>query len=287
MPGVLEMTTGASGYPRVLDHVLRHGRPREVRGLATREAGFLTVRIHDVTESLPLGVGRGVSRTVAAAEALQLIGAFSAPELLPPAFDRFREDDGRFWGAYGERVGRQVPATLAKLVADPGTRQAVITLWDPRLDNQPGKRDYPCTVMLLFEREDDALRLTTVMRSQDVWLGAPYDWFQFTQLLQTAAGSLGLAVGDYTHVTLSTHIYEENVESARDIVAAWDRGDLADRAREWQPRGLGIPGEEFALVAQRAAVLRAYTTSNRTFPLPVDVTPSEKWYATYLGHYAH
>lgn len=286
--GTLEMITGASGYARVLDHVLRHGRPREVRGLATREAGFLAVRIHDVTASLPLGIGRGVSRAVAAVEALQLIGAFSSPELLPPAFDRFKEDDGRFWGAYGERVGDQVAAALAKLVADPGTRQAVITLWDPRLDNQPGKRDYPCTVMLTFElNEYGVLRLTTVMRSQDVWLGAPYDWFQFTQLQQTAASALGLRVGDYTHVTLSTHLYEENVQSAQEIVDKWDRGLLDGGDREWQPRGLGVPGEEFVMVSQRAAVLRAHVASDRVFPLPVDATPSEKWYAEHLRRYEH
>lgn len=287
MPGVLEMTTGASGYPRVLDHVLRHGRPREVRGLATREAGFLTVRIHDVTESLPLGIGRGVSRAVAAAEALQLIGAFSGPELLPPAFDRFKEDDGRFWGAYGERVGDQVTAALGKLRDDPGTRQAVITLWNPGLDNQPGRRDYPCTVMLTFEAEDDALHLTTVMRSQDVWLGTPYDWFQFTQLQQTAANALGLRPGHYTHVTLSSHLYEENVQSAQEIVDSWDHGELAGREREWQPRGLGVPGEDFIMVPQRAAVLRAHVASNRVFPLPADATPSEKWYAEHLRRYEH
>lgn len=278
MAEYLEVMNGVTGYPRLLAHVLERGRPRVSRGLKTLDAGVLTLRIHYATESLPLGVGRNVSRAIAAAEALQLVGGFSAPELLPASFDRFQEDDGTFWGAYGVRSAGQVAAALAKVRADPGTRQAVITLWDPDRDNVAGKRDYPCTLTLVFNRDGRFLNITSVMRSQDVWLGTPYDLFQFGQLLQTAATSLELEVGQHVHITLSTHLYDRNITDALRLVDDWNPQAPADR--EWQPRGIGVPGQPWDVIAQRASMLRAHVVDG--FPLPDDVTESELWYVKHL-----
>lgn len=278
MAEYLEVMNGVTGYPRLLAHVLERGRPREVRGFKTLDAGVTVTVIHTVNESLPLGVGRNVSRAIAAAEALQLVGGFSAPELLPASFDRFREDDGTFWGAYGVRSAGQVAAALAKIRADPGTRQAVITLWDPDRDNVPGRRDYPCTVALSLERDGDSLNLVSIMRSQDVWLGTPYDLFQFQQLLHTAATSLELRPGWHTHMTLSTHLYDRNVADALRLVDDWKPQAPADR--EWQPRGIGVPGQPWDVIAQRASMLRAHVVDG--FPLPDDVTESELWYVKHL-----
>lgn len=280
MSHLIEVNTGVTGYRSLLEHVLIHGRPRVSRGLETLDAGWTTVRVHRGDAYLPLGVGRGVSRAIAAAEALQLVGAFSAPELLPPSFDRFKEEDGRFWGAYGDRVRSQVSWQLAKIQDDPGTRQAVVNLWQSPTDNVPGKRDYPCTLVLVFELRDEHLNLYVTMRSQDVWLGTPYDWFQFGQLLHSAANSLGVSVGDYYHTTVSTHLYTRNVEDAKRCVnAVTDQGV----AREWQPRGLGLLGQDFPLIMQRAAMLHAHVTHK--FPLPSDITRSEEWYRENLRQF--
>lgn len=275
---VIEISRGVPGYPALLSHVLRHGLPREPRGVPTLDAGPTTVVMHDVSQSLPLGTGRNLSRSVAAAEALQLIGGFSAPELLPPAFDPYREPDGTFWGAYGNRIGDQVLDQVEKLRRDPETRQSVLTLWSPTLDNQPGKRDYPCTVALMYWLDDDALCAMTVMRSQDVWLGTPYDWFQFTQLQQTLARQLDVPPGVYRHVTTSTHLYLRDVDAARKLVSEWYApGGPADEERAVQPSGLGRPGDSFAEVQRRADRIRRYGWG--TWGLPPDITDSERWYA--------
>lgn len=267
----IEIENGVVGYADVVNYVIKHGERRAPRGLPTLDAGELTVIMYDVSRSLPLGVCRDVNRRVAAAEAVQLIGGFSDPRLLitaSPNFQRFLEPDTqRFYGAYGDRVRLQVPAALHKLRADPATRQAVITLWDPWLDNLPGHRDYPCTVALHFELKNDQLHLRTTMRSQDVWLGSPYDWFQFTQLQQTAARALGVSPGPYRHTTWSTHIYEADVERVE-----WLRPAVGPP--EWQPRGLGSVEDNFHSIMMRA----------RTLPysdIPT-MTMSECWYRDQL-----
>lgn len=279
---VLDVMNGVAGYPALLAYVLRNGVRRHPRGLETLDAGPTTVTMHDVSHALPLGTGRNLSREVAAAEALQLIGGFSAPELLPPAFDAYREPDGSFWGAYGDRIGDQAEQQLEKLRHDPDSRQSVITLWNPTSDNQPNKRDYPCTVALTLWLDDGRLCLLTTMRSQDVWLGAPYDWWQFTQLQQTLARLLGVSTGAYRHTSASTHLYTRDVEAARALVDRWYAvPSLADQPRVTQPAGLGVDATTtFAELRRRCQNLREYAQGWQT--LPDDTTESEMWYADNL-----
>jgi thymidylate synthase len=268
---IIEIAGGVSGYRSVVDYVLRNGVKRCPRGRCTLDAGWVTVLMHDTRRALPLGVGRGVSRHVAAVEAAQLVGAFSDPALTIAAsenFAQFREDTGQFHGAYGRRIGDQVHDVVKKLTADPHSRQAVVTLWDPLYDNEYGKRDYPCTVTLIFALAEDAqLELSVTMRSQDVWLGAPYDWFQFTQLQRTVATVLGAEVGVYRHTSVSTHLYERDVESARELVES----SAVPEIHEVQPKGFARRGDTWYTALGRARTL-PYTD-------PDDVmTVSDAWY---------
>src|SRR5690606_21896038 len=111
--------------------------------------------------------GRNLNQAISAAEAVQLIGGFSAPGILLRISNRFRQfmnGDG-FHGAYGSRIRMQIPSIVTKLQRDVNTRQAVATLWDPQLDNLSGMSDYPCTVALQFEIRDGRLCMNTIMRS--------------------------------------------------------------------------------------------------------------------------
>ena len=52
------------------------------------------------------------------------------------------------------------------------------------------------------------------MRSNDLWLGFPYDVFQFTCLQVRMAMELGLDIGTYTHIAGSLHLYARDFEKA-------------------------------------------------------------------------
>lgn len=220
-------------------------------------------------------MGRLLNRNVAAAEAIQLIGGFSDPGMLKrvaPGFERYAEPDGSFHGAYGARIKYQVMNAITKLQRDPSTRQAVITLWDPWLDNLTDKRDYPCTVMIQFEADsssdESTLHMNVVMRSNDVWLGLPYDMFQFTQLQLSVANSLRWNPGRYRHTALSMHIYERDVEAAEKIV----HNEPTDFTV--QPSGIGHVGDSFQTIMKRARILTHTLTDN--------ATKSEVWYLDRL-----
>lgn len=238
MADLYTLSHGQRDYRAIVEAVRHDGEHRSPRGQLTHDLGNVTLFFEDADRNmLPTRVGRRLNRGIAAVEALQLIGGVSTPDLLvrvAPQFRQFAEPSGQFWGAYGQRIGGQLEQVVRKLQADLDTRQAVLTLWDPRYDNTPGKRDYPCTVTLgfsVYRRRN--LDLNVTMRSNDVWLGLPYDLFQFNQLQHTVATLLSLEVGEYNHTAWSLHLYD------RDYAAA--EIQLHELAQsDYQPSGLGL-----------------------------------------------
>ena len=94
------------------------------------------------------------------------------------------------------------------------SRQAVIHIKMPRNTIENPTNDLNCTVCLQFIVRDGKLYCTTYMRSNDLWLGFPYDVFQFTCIQIRMAMELGLDIGSYTHIAGSLHIYERDFEKA-------------------------------------------------------------------------
>jgi thymidylate synthase len=222
MSALIELEDLQGGYVELVNFVRANGRHSSPRGMRTIEVEDAMIIVYDLRATVPTTVGRKPNLEIAALEALQLISGRSTPELLvaaSPTFAQFREVDGSFWGAYGSRVHGQVVQVVDKLRSDKDSRQGVITLWNPLLDSETGRKDYPCTITLGFRLRGDRLNASVVMRSNDVWLGTCYDIFQFTQLQYTIANMLGVDVGTYTHVAWSLHLYERDIDKVDELHA--------------------------------------------------------------------
>ena len=100
---------------------------------------------------------------------------------------------------------------------DPNSRQAVIHIKDA--DSRPTK-DVPCTVYLQFFIRNGKLNLSVHMRSNDIWMGVPYDMFSFTFLQMKMAMELGVEIGQYTHYAGSLHIYARDYAAAQTNIEA-------------------------------------------------------------------
>lgn len=119
--------------------------------------------------------------------------------------------------AYGWRIFRkfgydQWEYVKELLQKDPLTRQAVIHIKDA--SNKPTK-DTPCTVYLQFLMREGKLNLSVHMRSNDIWMGVPYDMFSFCFLQVKMAMELGVDIGEYTHYAGSLHMYARDYEAAK------------------------------------------------------------------------
>lgn len=94
---------------------------------------------------------------------------------------------------------------------DPGTRQAVIHIKEARNVIENPTKDLNCTVSLQFLLRNNALDMITTMRSNDVWLGLPYDVFNFTCMQIQMAMELNVNIGKYYHNVGSLHLYKNDV----------------------------------------------------------------------------
>lgn len=110
----------------------------------------------------------------------------------------------------------QVEQVIDTLKRDPCSRRAVINFNIPNTERFETK-DETCTIALVFELRDGKLDCTGIMRSNDVWLGTPYDVVFFTELQKHIANELGVGYGKYTHFAVSLHAYEKDIDRIREV----------------------------------------------------------------------
>lgn len=133
-------------------------------------------------------------------------------------WDRMSDDEVHVNSNYGwcikNKYGFDQWEYIKNLLRDkPETRQAVIHIKEAC--NKPSK-DVNCTVSIQFFARNDKLYMTVYMRSNDLWLGFPFDVFQFANMQILMAMELGLGLGSYTHIAGSLHLYERDYEIGKD-----------------------------------------------------------------------
>jgi thymidylate synthase len=271
---VIHLEDGVNGYVDLVTHVLNNGKEVSPRGKKTLEIEDAVITIDNIYNTLPLGVSRGTVAGIGAVEACQLLSGTTYPQLvigIGPQFSNYVENNGFFHGAYGPRTRGQYDVMIDRLKADPSSRQAVVTIWNPQWDLQDSKKDYPCTILHQFRIRDDKLNMSVYMRSNDVWLGSAYDFFQFTRVQLAMASVLGIEPGTYAHHVGSLHLYEEHFEMA-EALQYTDKDKIekipAITGRSWREV------EASSLLAIQA------TMDNSLLPR---LSESERWYADAMN----
>lgn len=141
-----------------------------------------------------------------------------------PQYTKFAEPNGQVWGAYGKRFVDLIPELLGDLRANIYSRRAVIPLYQPKdLIAASWAKDIPCTLSWQFINDNEKLCMIATMRSNDLWLGFPYDVFVNTCVQRYIADLLGWECGWYQHQVGDMHIYEHNIAGADEAIHAnWD-----------------------------------------------------------------
>lgn len=217
---LIQIPSLPEGYTTVLEAVAEDGREAISRGMKHLEIVSVEVEVEDPETGMPTGVGRGLNPSIGILEAAQLISGEATPDLMVAAAKSFAtyKNGDVFHGSYGPRLRPQIPQVVQRLIDDPGTRQAVVTVWDPLYDLQT-RRDIPCTTMMQFLSRDGMLDMLVYMRSNDAWLGFPYDVFQFTQLQCAVAWALKIRPGRYYHHVGSLHLYEQHISQSASVIS--------------------------------------------------------------------
>lgn len=134
------------------------------------------------------------------------------------AWDRMSDDGQTVNSNYGWCIRHKYGFDQWEYVREllrksPETRQAVIHI--KTADNKESK-DVNCTVCLQFFIRDNKLHATVYMRSNDIWMGFPYDVFQFTCMQILMSMELGVEIGTYTHIAGSLHLYKRDLQEEED-----------------------------------------------------------------------
>lgn len=184
-------------------------------GKVVGEIGNSHVVILDPREGFVQSKIRNLSVKYAIGELLwYLSGSNQLKDITPYAsfWEKISDDGQTVNSAYGHRIQHsfgfdQYEYVKTLLQNDPFTRQAIIHIKEASCE--PTK-DTPCTIALQYHLREGKLHTTTFMRSNDIWLGWPYDVFAFTSLQIKLAMELGVELGTYTHIAGSLHLYERD-----------------------------------------------------------------------------
>jgi thymidylate synthase len=205
-------TTPAEAFCIACSIVQDKGSKTQPRNMATVELLNLTLHVSEPAW-IPFNVeGRELNMKIAALEILQLVGQHPADALARRLIKPVAEyqDYSVSYGNYGARLRGQLTNIVKELRHDGDSRRAVATIYNGRTDLGQDTRDIPCTLSVQFFIRDAALQTRVCMRSNDAWLGLPYDLQQFCALHCAMAEVLSIAPGSYAHSVGSMHLYERN-----------------------------------------------------------------------------
>lgn len=208
-------------YKRTLHRIMAYGETTYPRGFTCREISPCQTVLTKPQLNVLVNPLRKASKAFMAAELLWILQGRYDVEMISFYNSKIKEfsDDGKtFFGAYGPKIISQLPYIVTTLSSDPWSRQAIINIWR----ESPAKtRDVPCTISLQFIRRPlNELRLYASMRSQDIWLGFPYDVHNFTCIQMLIASLLGIKPGLFVLNQGSLHAYDQDYKNIQ-AAAKW------------------------------------------------------------------
>jgi thymidylate synthase len=215
MPNYMNNNVDAADFGRawyeLLDRLYHCGEPSSPRDQATRELIGVRLHVDDMTQNILLHPERALNFRFMVAEWLWIAAARNDAAFINRYNRRVAEmssDDGvTLAGAYGPRLAPQLDYLLSTLRQKADSRQAVATIWTP---NPEPSRDVPCTVSWQLLLRHGKLHAVVTMRSSDIWLGLPYDFFNFSMLTMGLAGELEVEPGSITFNLGSSHLYNRD-----------------------------------------------------------------------------
>jgi len=131
---------------------------------------------------------------------------------IPPIWQRMADDKGKVNSNYGWQWKReeQLNKIVYKLMTDPQSRQAAISIYDGKEINKYSN-DTPCTYAVQFTIINNKLYMSVYMRSNDLWYGFCNDQYQFASLQELVAEMLSIETGSYYHHAHNLHLYNNKL----------------------------------------------------------------------------
>jgi len=137
-------------------------------------------------------------------------------------YDEFSDNGNTLNGAYGFRLRKyfkfdQIKKAINILKNNNNTRRVVLTMYSPE-DLLSNSKDIPCNTTIYLKIRNNKLDITILNRSNDLFLGVPYNVFVFYLLQVYIANAINCKIGTQTHYTDSLHLYEKHFDIVEKII---------------------------------------------------------------------
>lgn len=238
-----------SQYHRLCNRVISEGESRDDRtGVGTISVFGATCE-YDISDSVPLFTSKHVPWKLAIDELLWVLrGDTDAANLNSRIWDgntsrafldsrglqRYRTGlTGPLYGwqlrYFGARYDRdtlrpdnfmgidQLEYVLNEIRTNPTSRRIVISLWNPLVADECVLRPCHYTIQF-FVRQSQFLDCMFTMRSNDLFLGHPFNVFEYAVLTYILAAKTGLKPGKLVYTSGDTHVYQNHTAQVSEML---------------------------------------------------------------------
>jgi thymidylate synthase len=220
-------------YLDLLKKILDEGVDRPDRtGVGTRGI-FGNMMRFDLSEGFPLVTTKKTHMKSIIYELLWMLRGDTNIKYLSDhgvtIWDEWADEKGELGPVYGKQWIRweapdgskinQIKQVQDLLRNKPESHRIVVSAWNVSdiQDLIKGKKSAPpaCHTLFQFFVADGKLSCQLFMRSNDAFLGAPFNIAQYALLTMMLAQTTGLELGDYIHTNGDVHLYLNHLEQAK------------------------------------------------------------------------
>jgi len=210
-------------YLKLLHHIMQDGRTKGDRSPWGIRSVFGYQMRFDLTKGFPILTTKKLPVKLMINELLWFISGRSdnIKELQEKGvhiWDDFADENGDIGPMYGVQWRRwpdckgghvdQLKNVIAEIKETPNSKCMIVNAWNAAQIKE--MRLPPCHTMFQFNVTRGQLRCQMYQRSNDVFLGAPFNIFQYALLTMMVAQVTGFEAVEYIHTIGDAHIYKNH-----------------------------------------------------------------------------
>lgn len=123
---------------------------------------------------------------------------------------------GKQWRSFGSAGIDQVEYVIKLLKRNPDSRRIKITAWNP--EDLDKVFVAPCHEEVYFYHQNGNLSLCLVQRSADFPIGVPFNIAEYSLFLLMVAQVVDMNPNEFVHVTIDSHIYDNQIEPVKELL---------------------------------------------------------------------
>lgn len=216
-------------YLNLMQKILDEGVPSEDRTGVNTLSIFGTMLEFDLQKGFPILTTKALNFKNIATELLWFISGKESTTYLDEMNNPIWREwvtDGKLHEGYGKQWRNfhdtrflggaidQLTNVIQEIKTNPNSRRLLVSAWNPLTVDKATLP--PCHVMFQFYVRDSELSCGFVLRSNDVFLGMPYNIASYALLTHLVAHVTGLKVGKLVyHCIGDCHLYANHIEQAR------------------------------------------------------------------------